>query len=131
MTHRAYVRPMGGWWRRDPYFVRYMAREATSILVVAYALLLLISVERLVQGRGAFEDWLETLRGGGFILLHAAIVATFVLHTVTWFLIMPKTMPPVEVGGHKLASSLITLTGLVASLAASVFLYLALRAFAS
>ena len=26
----AYVRPMNGWWRRDPYFLVYMAREATA-----------------------------------------------------------------------------------------------------
>lgn len=36
-----YVRSMDGWWRRDPFFVRYMAREATAVLVVAYAVVLL------------------------------------------------------------------------------------------
>ena len=45
--HRTYVRPMDGWWRRDPFFVRYMAREATAVFVVVYALILLAGVIRL------------------------------------------------------------------------------------
>jgi fumarate reductase subunit C len=31
----AYLRPMRGWWRRDPFFVRYMVREATALAVLA------------------------------------------------------------------------------------------------
>ena len=131
MTRKPYVRPMRGWWRRDPYFTRYMAREATAVLVVAYAAILLVTIERLAQGRDAFEAWMELLRGGAFLALHVAIVATFVLHTVTWFAIMPKTMPPVEVAGRRLGPAAITGAGLVASLAASVMLFLTLRHLAS
>ncbi len=32
-ARRPYVRPMTGWWRRDPFFVRYMIREATALMV--------------------------------------------------------------------------------------------------
>ena len=28
--NRPYVRPMAGWWKRDPFFMRYMARELTA-----------------------------------------------------------------------------------------------------
>ena len=34
---RPYVRSMDGWWRRNPYFVRYMLREGTSVLLAASA----------------------------------------------------------------------------------------------
>ena len=30
-ARRPYVRPMQGWWRRDPFFMRYMLREATAV----------------------------------------------------------------------------------------------------
>ena len=30
---RPYIRSMAGWWTRDPYYIRYMAMEATSVLV--------------------------------------------------------------------------------------------------
>jgi fumarate reductase subunit C len=40
-------------------------------------------------------------------------------HTYSWFEIMPKTMPPVVVGGKKLAPGTITGLGLAAAVAAS------------
>jgi len=30
-ARRPYVRPMKGWWKRDPFFVRYMWREVTAL----------------------------------------------------------------------------------------------------
>ena len=37
---RTYVRPMAGWWRRNPYFVRYMIREGSSVFLAIYTLIL-------------------------------------------------------------------------------------------
>jgi len=34
-ARRPYVRPMTGWWRRNPYFMRYMLREGTAVVVAA------------------------------------------------------------------------------------------------
>ena len=28
---KPYVRPMAGWWKRDPFFVAYMIRETTAL----------------------------------------------------------------------------------------------------
>ena len=128
MSRKAYVRPMQGWWRRDPYFVRYMVREATSLFVLAYALLLLVTLERLAEGRVAFDAWVAMLRGHGFVALHLVLFAAFVVHTITWFQIMPKTMAPIVVAGKKVPALLITASGLGASVAASVVLYVFLRA---
>ena len=33
-ARRPYVRPMAGWWRRNPWFVEYMVHEATALAVV-------------------------------------------------------------------------------------------------
>ena len=30
---RPYVRPMAGWWRRNPFFVEYMIHEGTAFFV--------------------------------------------------------------------------------------------------
>ena len=43
---RPYQRSMDGWWRRDPFFMRYMAREATALIVALYAVVLLVGVVR-------------------------------------------------------------------------------------
>ena len=117
---RTYVRSMDGWWRRDPYFVRYMAREVTSVFVVAYALILLAGVIRLSQGEAAFGQWLESLATPWSIAFHALLFAVFAYHTWSWFRIMPKTMPPVVVRGRRLSASAITALGVCAALAASI-----------
>ena len=44
---KPYVRPMTGWWRRDPFFARDMWREATALGVAAYSVVLLVVVWRL------------------------------------------------------------------------------------
>ena len=131
MGRRTYVRPMDGWWRRDPFFLVYMAREATSIFVVAYSLILLYTLLRLAEGQASFERWVVVLRSPAMVLMHVVLVIVFVYHTFSWFAIMPKTMAPVVVAGRKVPACAITGAGFVASLVASAILFIALQAFAS
>jgi len=119
-ARRPYVRPVAGWWRRNPFFVRYMAREVTALFVWLYALVLLVGLVRLAEGRQAWEGWVEALRQPASIALHLVFLAVFAYHTWSWFVIMPKTMPPVVVGGKRLAAQTVTAMGLAASVVASV-----------
>ena len=120
-VRKPYVRSMEGWWNRVPFFRRYMAREVTAFFVAVYGLVILAGLVRLSQGQAAFEGWLAQLRGGWSIALHVVLLLVFMYHTYSWFEIMPKTMPPVVVGGRKLAPRTITLLGLGAAAAASAF----------
>jgi fumarate reductase subunit C len=119
-----YRRSMTGWWRRDPFFVRYMWREATALAVAVYAVVLLAGVWSLSRGEAAFEAWLATLRGLPSIALHLVLAAAFVHHAASWFEIMPKTMPMIYVGGRPLAARTITRTGLLAALLAAMAMLL-------
>jgi len=79
MNHRAtlrrgYVRPMQGWWRRDPFFVKYMIREVTAVGVLVYAIILMFGVLRLSQGEAAWNGWLAALRSPGSVLLHVVLL---------------------------------------------------------
>lgn len=120
---RAYVRPMRGWWRRDPFFVRYMWREATALGVAAYAVVLLVGVWRLSQGEAAFNGWLQALRTWPSIAFHLVLFAAMVYHAWSWFEIMPKTMPMMFVRGERVAASTITRAGLAAAVLASILLF--------
>lgn len=120
---KPYVRPMTGWWRRDPFFVRYMGREATALAVAAYALVLMVGVWRLAQGQAAFEGWLQALRSWPSIVFHLVLLAAMVLHAVSWFEIMPKTMPMLFVRGERVAAATITRAGLAAAAAAALALF--------
>ena len=128
---RTYVRPTAGWWRTNPFFLRYMAREVTAIFVAAYALVLLAGVVRLSQGPVAFDEWQDGLQSPWAIAFHFMLLAVFAYHTWSWFTIMPKTLPPIVVGGRRLSAPAITGLGLLASIAASVALYVGARILAS
>jgi fumarate reductase subunit C len=108
---------MDGWWRRDPFFVRYMIREATAVFVAVYALVLLFGLVRLSQGEIAYEAWLEALRSPLSIGFHVILLVAFVYHTWSWFDIMPKTMPMIFVGGKRIQPATITNAGLVVAAA--------------
>ena len=121
-AHGPYVRPMRGWWRRDPFFLRYMVREATAVAVAIYALILSVGLLRLAQGEAAWNGWLAALRTPGSLLLHAVLLIAMLVHAKSWFEIMPKTMPIIRVGGRRLAAGTITRAGWAAALLASMAL---------
>ena len=123
-VRRPYVRPMQGWWRRDPYFVRYMVREATAVAVAAYTMVLTVGVVRLAQGEAAWNGWLGALRTPWAILLHVVLLIARAVHAKSWFEIMPKTMPMIFVDGRRLAASTITRTGWALTVIASVAMLL-------
>jgi fumarate reductase subunit C len=114
-ARRGYVRPMQGWWRRDPFFMRYMIREVTAFAVLAYAIILAVGVVRLAQGEVAWNGWLAALRSPGSMLLHVVLLVSMVEHARSWFEIMPKTMPMIMVGGERLQGSTIMRTGWIVS----------------
>lgn len=123
-ARRPYVRPMAGWWRRNPWFVGYMAHEATALAVAAYALILLIGLFRLGQGKAAWAQWLAFLASPPSLVLHGVLLLAFAYHAWTWFQIMPRTLPPIRLRGARVAAATITRIGLAAALVASALLYL-------
>ena len=123
-ARHVFRRPMKGWWRRDAFFMRYMAREATAPFVAAYALVLLVGIARLAQGEDAFEGWLAALRSPASIAAHALLAVVFAYHTYTWFQIMPKTLPPLVLGGRRVAPGAITAGGIAAAVLVWVALWM-------
>lgn len=122
-ARRPYLRPMAGWWRRNPWFVEYMVHEATALAVVAYALILLASLFQLGQGEAAWARWLAFLASPPALALHAVLLLAFAYHAWTWFRIMPRTLPPIRWRGARVAAATITRIGLGAALVASALLY--------
>ena len=119
---RGYVRPMRAWWKRDPYFVAYMARELTAFAVLAYSIVLAVGLVRLAQGEAAFDGWLAAVRSPAGWVLHAVFLVSFVVHSKSWFEIMPKTMPMMIVRGKRVPGSTITRAGFVLALACTIAL---------
>jgi fumarate reductase subunit C len=114
---------MSGWWRRDPFFVRYMVREVTAVAVLVYAVVLTVGLVRLAQGEAAWNGWLAALRSPLSLLLHAVLLVAMFVHAKSWFEIMPKTMPLILRSGRHLAPATITRSGWTAAVVASIVLF--------
>ena len=117
---KPYVRPMAGWWKRDPFFVAYMWREATALAVMVYAVVLAWGTVCLAQGEAAWNGWLTAMKSPWSLVLHAVLLVAFVVHAKSWFDIMPKTMPMLHLGGKRVEGSTITLAGYLATVAATL-----------
>jgi fumarate reductase subunit C len=126
-TIRTFVRPMRGWWRKDPYFVRYMIRESSSVFLAVYALILLAGLYRLTQGEAAWNAWLGALTSPVSIVFHWAALLTVGYHAYTWWKVAPKTAPDLRIGGRAVPECAITGGGWLATVGASILIYLIVR----
>lgn len=124
---KTYMRPMNGWWRRNPFYVWYMVREASCVFITIYALVLLVGLWRLSQGQAAFDAWRAALAAPTSIVFHVLALVLVIYHSWTWFKIMPKTMPFISVGGKRVADRTIVASGVIAAVIASVVLFILVR----
>jgi fumarate reductase subunit C len=120
---------MAGWWRRNPHHFLYMVREGTSVFVGAYAVVLLWALTALADGPDAWSTWLATMRHPLAVLFHLVVFVAACWHTVTWFAVSPKTMPPMRLGGRPVpASALVGGQYLAAIVTSGAILYAAAAA---
>ena len=91
---RPYPRTVSNlWWlKRWPYRI-VMLRELSAVFAGAYVVLLLVLVAKVHDGRAAFEDYQDVLQSPILIGFHVVALLFALLHTVTWFHLMPKAMP--------------------------------------
>jgi len=94
---KTFTRPMAGWWKRNPYYLWYMLREASCLFITAYALMLLWGLYGLQQSKIQYEEWRESLSSPVSLAFHAIALALVVYHSWTWFKIMPKTLPRIPI----------------------------------
>lgn len=106
-ARNTYVRPMAGWYRRNPRFMAYLLREGTSVFVALYALLLLWGLTALSGGAESYERWLAFLASPLSVLLHLVIMVAAVYHAWTWFQVAPKATPPLAFGGKPITDRMI------------------------
>jgi fumarate reductase subunit C len=120
---KSYNRPMRGWWRKNPFYLWYMLREASCVFVTAYALVLLCGLYRLSQGAEAFDGWRAALTSAWSIAFHGAALLLVLYHAWTWFKVMPKTLPFIRMGGKRVPDVAIIGSGVTAAVILSALLF--------
>ncbi|MDR1709027.1 MAG: fumarate reductase subunit C [Candidatus Accumulibacter sp.] len=121
---RPYVRPMSGWWKKNPFYVEYMVHEWTALFVLAYAVVLTFGVVRLWQGEAAWNGWLEAMKSPLSIILHLAFLVAIAYHAFTFFKLFPLTTPPMVVGGKKVDPDLVVRGGWALAVGAAIVTFL-------
>ena len=125
MIMKTYVRPMGSWWLRNPFYRWYMVRELTCLFITAYAVILMWGLLRLVQGRPEFDAWRESLATPWAIGFHVVALLFVTYHAWTWFKVMPKTLPFISIAGRRLSDRTIIALGMAGAIVASALVFLA------
>jgi succinate dehydrogenase subunit C len=105
---KQYIRPMDGWWLKNPFYVRYMIRESTAVFVGIYAFILLAGLWSLAAGEAAYNHWLAAMTRPVAVAFHVVALAAAIYHAVTWFAVAPKVMPRLVIGKTKISDSTIT-----------------------
>jgi len=83
-----------GWWLARPSYVRYMLRELTCVFVGAYAGVWIAGLYALAKGHARWFAFLDAMESGVGIVFQIVCLAFVLYHTVTWFSLAPRTMPP-------------------------------------
>ena len=112
-ARRPYIRPMAGWWRRNPFYIFYMLRESTAVFVALYAFQLLYGLYTLTVSEAAFDAWQSSLQHPLYLVFHAVALAAALLHAFTWFNVAPKAMPVLYLGKHRVADRTVVLAQFV------------------
>lgn len=121
-ARRPYIRPMTRWYLRDPFFIEYMAHEGTAVFVWLFAFELLAGLVCLALGEAAWNGFLAWLGWLPAQLANGLVLLMLLYHGITWFLILPRTIPPVRVGHARLPGQVLSGAGMLAMVAASAAL---------
>lgn len=123
---RTWHQPMKGWYLHGrTTYLRYMVRELTCLAVAYYGLLLLYAIVQLREGPEAFDAFITALGSPLWLCIDALALVLVSFHALTWFAVMPKTMPLVFVRRHAIPDRLIVAAGLAGFAGASLALLLA------
>ena len=95
------------WWARKPYRA-YTIRELCGVAVALYGAILLAGLMCLWRGPEAYAAYRRALASPWSLLIHLLLLAAVTWHVVTWFQILPKTMPKLVLQGRLVSQRLLT-----------------------
>jgi fumarate reductase subunit C len=88
------------WWLERASYVKFIARELTSVAVAYAALVVLAEVWALGRGEETFDRLNRALASPPLLAVNALALAALLFHTLTWLHLAPKAMV-VRIGGRR------------------------------
>ena len=109
------------WWAHKPYLA-YTLRELSGVAVALYGAILLAGLICLWRGADAYAIYLRMLRSETSLVVHLVLLAGMLWHVLTWFQILPKTMPKLIVRGRTVPQRQVTAIALLVAVVCSAAL---------
>jgi len=109
------------WWAHKPYLA-YTLRELSGVAVTLYGAILLAGLICLWRGPAAYAIYLRMLRSDASLVVHLVLLAGMLWHVLTWFQILPKTMPKLIVRGRQVPPRKVTAIALLVAVVCSAAL---------
>ena len=110
---RPFIRPQPRyWWAHKPY-LSYTVRELSGVAVAAYGAILVAGLICLWRGPDAYAVYRQILASDWSFLVHLILLAAVLWHVVTWFQILPKTMPKLILRGRQIPQRQVTAMALL------------------
>jgi fumarate reductase subunit C len=109
------------WWAHKPYLA-YTLRELSGVAVALYGAILLAGLICLWRGPEAYAVYLRMLRSETSLVVHLVLLAGMLWHVLTWFQILPKTMPKLIVRGRQVPQRQVTAIALLVAVVCSAAL---------
>jgi fumarate reductase subunit C len=79
------------------------------LFVGIYTFVLLVGLLNLASGEAAYNNWLAAMTNPVAILFHMVALVAALYHTVTWFAVAPKVIPPLVIGKKRVSEMTITI----------------------
>ncbi|MGA7803337.1 fumarate reductase subunit C [Bradyrhizobium sp.] len=115
------------WWAHKPYLA-YTLRELSGVAVALYGAILLAGLICLWRGPQAYAVYLQLLRSDAAFVVHLVLLAVVLWHVLTWFQILPKTMPKLILGGRPVPQRRVSAIALVVAILCSAALLVVVAA---
>jgi succinate dehydrogenase subunit C len=112
------------WWAHKPYLA-YTIRELSGVAVALYGAILLAGLICLWRGPEAYAVYRQVLASPWSLLVHLLLLAAMLWHVVTWFRILPKTLPKLVLHGRLVSQQRITAVALLLACVCSATLLVA------
>lgn len=94
MSRKPYLRQMSktSWFLTHSRYKNYMLHEITSVFVAIYTVILIVGLFRLGEGPQGWQGWLDAVTSPIGAIFHLLAFAFSLVHTVSWFKVVPQAM---------------------------------------
>ena len=80
------------WWLTKPSYIAFILRELSSVFVAWTVVFLLLAVQAVGKGPGAYRDFLDWAATPWVVVLNLVTLVFVVYHAVTWFNLTPSAV---------------------------------------